>query len=171
MRGNVFAWIPVIILVSLFLFQCKSKPGKPATNQPPVVKTDDSIVFRELRKIVEYQKADSFYIAYRYDSAIYFYKKALSNKNIPPKSKLCQEIYNRIGYSYVQSADYKMAKLYLDKALLFVNVKSPDLVDANTFDNIGVTFHRMYESDSALQYLQKSFKTYSRILETKICRL
>jgi CHAT domain-containing protein len=152
------ALVAVFGLLLFFLFRGKSE--KHAVMQPVIIKTDDSLVFRQLMKIKTYQKADSLYNADAYDSAIHYFDKTFFNQTFINNPKIKQQILNRIGYTYILKVDYKNAAHYLGKAFQFTNEKDTDLVNVNTYEFIGTLYDYTNEPDSALYYLQRAYNMY-----------
>jgi len=156
------------IIIGIFLvFLFKNKPDNQKVKPLVVVKANDSLVFKQLRRIKSYKKADSLYYADAYDSAIYYFNKTFLEFTLPKDVKCRQEIFNRIGYTYVLLNDYKKARHFLGKAQTYLLGKDSMLVDANTLDYLGVLNRYMNEFDSALNYLNKSYKIYVRIIGDK----
>lgn len=166
MKSKTFVLICFFISTAFLFLQCKPKHEKVILSQRQIPRTDDSVVFKQLRENAYYHKADSFYHADVNDSAVNYYNKALLEPTLKDE-EFQQEILNRIGYTYIRMSNYKKSKFFLSKALLLVSQDNLDLVDANTFDYMGLLNHYTNESDSALFFLNKAYKVYFRIFGGK----
>jgi CHAT domain-containing protein len=163
----LIAGLFVVILLSYFYFT--HSRSRNAVKSSLSENKNDSVVFRQLDKMPSWKKAYSFYKSVSNDSALYYFQKVMIEITVTNKSrKLCQEVSNRIGHVYISKADYKSAKNYFRKALDYAApITKPDIIDANTFDDIGLLFHFENESDSALYYCNKASKIYAGILGDK----
>ena len=167
MKGKTIAFIMLIGVAFTLSCTHRNKPLAPHSNEKMRANTPDSSIFKQLARINTFKKADSLYDADVYDSAIYYYQRTLRYPTLPTDPKCKQEIYNRIGYTHVLLGDYKKARSYLEKSLSYRHVSDSTLVDANTFNNIGVVHHYRNEPDSALYFLHKAYNIYVNMLTDK----
>ncbi len=154
---KLIAGFAVIIL--LFI-HCKSKPHEQVVTLDHKIK-NDSAIFRQLQGIACYHIGDSLYHASRWDSAMYYFKKALTDPKISNNIKFNQEVLTMVGHMYISLSDYEKAGHYLRKALDLISRNSPaDIIDANTFRYAGILYYHEKESDSALLYINKALDIY-----------
>lgn len=149
-----------IALAVCCYFILRKKPEKHLVVVPQTVHKDDSLVFKQLMRIKTYQKADSFYIADVYDSAIYYFDKTLFALPLSQDVKFKQQVLNRIGYSHFLKSDFKKARFYLQEASRYLSAKDTNLVDILTYDYLGVLYQYTNNPDSALSYFTKAYNMY-----------
>lgn len=167
MKYKIILPVPAIALC-LMLFSCtREKTGNANITKPLFVRQDDSLVFKQLMQIGTFRKADSLYMADSYDSAIYYFDKTFFRQTFNHNSDIKQQILNRAGYTYILKADYKNAALYLNKAFAYTSGKDSGLVNASTYECLGVLYDYTNQPDSALLYLQKAYKIYEKTIGDK----
>jgi Uncharacterized protein conserved in bacteria len=158
-RRLLLIFVLITLAVSCY-FILRKKPEKHVSVVPQKVCKDDSLVFKQLMKIRSYQKADSFYIADVYDSAIYYFDKTLFALPLSIDVKFKQQVLNRLGYSHFLKYDFRKARFYLQEASRHLNAKDTNLVDILTYDYLGVLYQYSNYPDSALFYFEKAYSMY-----------
>jgi hypothetical protein len=78
LKHKIFA-VFFIIMVIFFFFYFRKNPENHIVKPPAIEAKNDSTVFWQLKKIVSYQVANSFYKASNCDSALYYYQKSLTD--------------------------------------------------------------------------------------------
>lgn len=158
-RRLLLIFVFIALAVCCYFILCK-RPEKHLVIVPQTVHKDDSLVFKQLMRIKTYQKADSFYIADVYDSAIYYFDKTLFALPLSQDVKFKQQVLNRIGYSHFLKSDFKKARFYLQEASRYLSAKDTNLVDITTYDYLSILYQYSNNPDSSLSYCKKAYSMY-----------
>ena len=85
----------------------------------------------------------------RYDSAIYFYNKAIGINERSDNKKSLALNYSNIAISYQQQSNFSQALYYQQKALKVAEAQNDEISMAYTYTNLGTTYDYMDDSDRA----------------------
>lgn len=111
---------------------------------------------------------------YEYDSARYFYNKALViEKDRNPVSLDVLRLYNLIGVNYYGTGNYDKSLNFYDKALVIIkqnksleeDEKSGNLV--SLYNNIGAVYYKLGQANSAFLYHNEAKRVYGQLNQNK----
>ena len=99
----------------------------------------------------------------RYDSAMFYYSKALAKGLEYKDDNIIQKGYNNIGLNFYYQGIYDKALEYYFKTLPICE-KIPDSLGlANAYANVGNTYMEMKSNKDALAYLDKALLIFEKI--------
>lgn len=104
---------------------------------------------------VLYQFGDVYFFNQQYDSAIYYYKRALGQSNDTTKLTLLADINNDIGLSYKKTGTYDSALQYYKVAASLDSAQEDFAELADRVRNIGIVYKNMGNYTEAAKYYFK----------------
>jgi two-component system NarL family sensor kinase len=100
-------------------------------------------------------------ISSQYDSALYYYNKALFNCKKIKSPSLNASIYNNIGLTYWNLSDYKKALVNYHKALDIFKLINDVKGLAKTYNNLGLLNDDLFDEENAIVNYKDAILNYS----------
>lgn len=111
------------------------------------------------------------------DSAIYYYQKAISNIKKLTKQDISKSIISRfeerhgfvlhqIGNAYMAKADYAMSLNFYQQSIVIRNKINDVKGLSNTYNNMGIIFSYIGNTDSSFHYYKKSLILRQNLKDT-----
>ncbi len=105
----------------------------------------------------------------KYDSSIYFYKKAISINERLGKPKRLGVYYSNIAIGYQQQSNFPMALLYQQKALkLYEDLGNNESGQAYTLVNMANTYNAMGDNERAEKTFLKTIELAKKVQLTNV---
>ena len=153
MKIKKFLFIPILIFIPLYFFQCKQPEGGSILKSVSQL-INDSVVKNKLDKRDEYKLAITFQQKKLRDSAIYHYKNTLKEE-LDYDEKLF--VNNLIGLNYYYLKKYEEAENFQKNALdsIFPLCENSNKLKIDTYTILGYIFMARQMPDSVYYYLSK----------------
>ena len=131
----------------------------------PIAKKNKNAAFRAKANVV---LATNYYVLQKYDSAKFYYRKAIEYGERKSDLTILSSGYNNLGLVYMDLSDFKNALKFIQKGLE-VRQKLGDKNDiCASYDNIGLVYQQVSDYPTALKYQFKALSLAEKLKDERL---